>query len=291
VSREIMERYRVDGLFVNRWDGSGTCYCEHCRAGFRAATGRDLPQTKAPGDPAWRDYRQWREERLFALWRLWDTEARRINPDSCVIPNTGGGATSSLDMKTIGERAPMLVADRQARRGLMAPWAIGMNAKEYRAAMGPKPVAGLFSVGVEEPYRWKDSVQSADEIRLWVADLVANGMRPWYTKFAGTLHDPRWLAPVEEIFTWCHGAERYLRNLRPLARVGLVYSQQTAWFTGGERFRGRVEDPTLGWYQALVESRTPFELVLYRLRDHRRLPPLMPLVPPSGAALPVGQGA
>ncbi len=189
VKREIMARYRVDGLFINRWDGSGMCYCEHCRRNFREATGRDLPRTTDPRDPAARDYRQWREERLFALWRLWDAEARRINPDSCVIPNTGGGATSRLDMKTIGERAPMLVADRQARRGLMAPWAIGMNAKEYRAAMGRKPVAGLFSVGVEEAYRWKDSVQNADEIRLWVADLVANGMRPWYTKFAGTLHD------------------------------------------------------------------------------------------------------
>ena len=226
------------------------------------------------GDPAQRDYRQWREERLFALWRLWDAEVRKINPDSCVIPNTGGGATSRLDMTTIGERAPMLVADRQARHGLMAPWAIGMNAKEYRATMGRKPVVGLFSVGVEEAYRWKDSVQSADEIRLWVADLIANGMRPWFTKFAGTLHDPRWLQPVEEIFTWCHGAERYLRNERPLARVGLVYSQQTAWFCGGDRVRERVEDPALGWYQALVEARIPFEMVHDRLLDAEHLAPL-----------------
>src|SRR5262245_25409638 len=34
VKREIMARYRVDGLFINRWDGSGICYCEHCRANF-----------------------------------------------------------------------------------------------------------------------------------------------------------------------------------------------------------------------------------------------------------------
>jgi hypothetical protein len=285
VKREIMARYRVDGLFVNRWDGSGTCHCEHCRSGFRAATGRDLPRGTDPRDPAHRDYRQWREERLFALWRLWDSEVRRINPDSCVIPNTGGGATSRLDMKAIGERAPMLVADRQARRGLMAPWAIGMNAKEYRAAMGGKPVAGLFSVGVEEAYRWKDSVQGADEIRLWVADLLANGMRPWFTKFAGTLYDPRWLRPVEEIFTWCNRVERYLRNERPLARVGLVYSQQTAWSCGGDRVRERVEDPSLGWYQSLVESRVPFEMVHDRLLDEAHLAPFRTLVLPNIEAL------
>jgi Hypothetical glycosyl hydrolase 6/Beta-galactosidase trimerisation domain len=289
VKREIVTRYRVDGLFINRWEGSGTCYCEHCRSGFRAATGLDLPRTADPGDAAQRAYRQWREERLFALWRLWDFEARKINPDCCVIPNTGGGATSRLDMATIGERAAMLVADRQARHGLMAPWAIGMNAKEYRAALGRKPVIGLFSVGVEEAYRWKDSVQSADEIRLWVADLVANGMRPWYTKFAGTLHDRRWLSPVEEIFTWCHGAERYLRNEQPLARVGLVYSQQTAWCTGGERVRERVEDPSLGWYQALVEARIPFEMVHDRRLDEGSLAPLKTLILPNVEALSARQ--
>ena len=276
VKREIMARYAVDGLFVNRWEGSGTCYCEHCRTGFRAASGRELPYP---------EYGQWREERLMSLWRLWDREVRKLNPDSCVIPNTGGGATSRLDMRRIGERAPMLVADRQARHGLMAPWAIGMNAKEYRAALGAKPVTGLFSVGIEEAYRWKDSVQSPDEIRLWVADLVANGMRPWFTKFAGTLHDRRWLAPVEEMFNWCHGAERYLRNERPLARVGVVYSQQTAWSCPADRLRDRVEDPGLGWYQALVEARIPFEMVHDRLLDATHLAPFKTLVLPNIAAL------
>ncbi len=27
VKREIMSRYHVDGIFINRWDGSGGCYC------------------------------------------------------------------------------------------------------------------------------------------------------------------------------------------------------------------------------------------------------------------------
>ncbi len=82
-------------------------------------------------------------------------------------------------------------------------------------------------MGVEEPYRWKDSVQSGPEIRLWVADAVANGLRPWFTKFSGTLHDRRWLPVVEQIYTRYYQWERYLRNEAPLARVGMVYSQQT----------------------------------------------------------------
>ena len=56
VHREIMARYKVDGIFINRWAGSGMCYCEHCRTNFRAATGHELPRTDDPQDPARRAY-------------------------------------------------------------------------------------------------------------------------------------------------------------------------------------------------------------------------------------------
>ena len=260
VKREIMSLYKVDGIFINRWDGSGMCFCEHCKKNFKEATGHDLPRTNDTQNPARRDYILWRQQRLFDLWRLWDREIRAINPDSCVIPNTGGGATSSLNMQRIGELAPTLIADRQARRGVTVPWANGKNAKEFRATMGRKPIVGIFSVGLEEPYRWKDSVQNAAEFQLWAADGVANDLRPWFTKFAGKLHDERWLKPVEEIYQRYAKWEKYLRNEKPLARVGLVYSQQSSWLHGGP-----VESHIDGWYQALIEARIPFEMVHDRL--------------------------
>lgn len=280
VKREIMSRYRIDGIFINRWDGSGVCYCEHCRRNFKAATGHELPRTNQRQQPATRAYTLWRQQRLFDLWQLWDREVRKINSNSCVIPNTGGGATSSLDMKRIGDLAPTLIADRQARRGLVAPWANGKTAKEFRAAMGRKPIVGIFSIGLEEPYRWKDSVQNAAEFQLWAADGVANDLRPWFTKFSGTLHDERWLKPVEQIYRRYASWEKYLRNERPLARIALVYSQQTGWFHGG-----RVEDYIDGWYQALIEARVPFEMVHDRLLDAEHVVAFKTLILPNIAAL------
>jgi hypothetical protein len=286
VTKEIVSLYQVDGVFSNRWAGSGMCYCEHCRANFRAASGLDLPRTNDARDPARRAYIGWREQRLFELCRLWDSEIRKINPAAAYIPNSGGGALSDLDMKTIGEMAPFLAADRQARSGLSPIWTSGKNGKEYRGAMGMKPVAGLFSVGVEEPYRWKDSVQNAAEVRLWVIDGIANGMRPWFSKFSGTLRDRRWLEPVEQLYAWHFRNQRYLRNTEPLARVGMVYSQQSA------RWYGRkVEDHTLGWYQALVEARIPFEMVHDGLLDAAHLGRFKVLVLPNIAAMSDAQCA
>lgn len=285
VKREIMTRYRPDGIFINRWDGSGQCFCAHCQKNFREATGFALPRTNQPQDPARRAYILWRQERLFALWQKWDGEVRKINPDSCVIPNTGGGAGSTLDMVKIGRLAPTLMADHQARRGLMPPWANGKRGKEFRATMGNKPIVGIFSVGLEEPYRWKDSVQNPAEIRLWALNGIANGLRPWFTKFAGSVNDPRWLRPVEEIYSWCAANERYLRHERSLARVGLVYSQQTAWFVPNSGGRDLSEDAAQGWYQALIEARIPFEMVHDRLLDPEHLAAFQTLILPNIVAL------
>lgn len=283
VKREIATRYQPDGIFINRWDGSGQCYCEHCRKNFRAASGLELPRTNNPQDPARRAYLRWRQDRLFVLWRKWDDAVRAINPDSCVIPNTGGGAGSGLDMVRISELAPTLMADHQARRGVMPPWGNGKRGKEFRATMGRKPIVGIFSVGLEEPYRWKDSVQNPAEITLWAVNGIANGLRPWFTKFAGSINDPRWLKPVEDLYAWCAANENYLRHERPLARVGLVYSQQTAWFVPSER--GSREDAADGWYHALIEARVPFEMVHDRLLDAEHLAPFKTLILPAIAAL------
>ena len=164
-------------------------------------------------------------------------------------------------MRTAGlMQAPIQFADHQARRGLTAPYSNGRRGKEYHAVMDGRPVGGIFSVGVEEPHRWKDSVQSEAEIRLWVASGTAQGMRPWFAKFAGVLRDRRWLPVVERIYDWHHRHERYLRNTRSLARVALLFSEQSAsvYAPGPGR---PLADHVAGMYHALVEARVPFDLV------------------------------
>jgi hypothetical protein len=283
VHKEIASMYGVDGIFSNRWSGHGECFCEHCQKNFRAYSGMDLPRSNDPRDPARRAYILWHEQRLFDLWRLWDREIRAINPNARFIPNSGGGSTSELDMRTVGEMADILFADRQARRGVMCPWANGKNAKEYRAALGRKPIGGIVSVGLEEPYRWKDSVQNGLEIQMWAVDGIAHGLRPWIAKFNAKPYDQRWFKPVEDLYNWHYRNERYLRNEENLARVAVVFSQQTAKFYGGSEAARRVEDHINGIYQALVESRVPFEMIHDRkLADATRF---RTLILPNIAAL------
>jgi hypothetical protein len=254
VHRELASLYPVDGVFINRWAGSGPCWCESCREGFRSASGLDVPAGDDPMDRAVVAYRAWKHGRLLALWDRWQAEVDSVNPAVKIVPNTGGG---ELDLGEFARRSVLMVADRQARSGATPAWTSGRVAKEYRSAGGNAPAAVLFSVGLEEAYRWKDSVQTEAETRLWVADAVAHGAVPWYTKFSGHLYDRRWLSTVQGIFARHHAAERYLKGGVSRARVGLVLSQLTAGLRGWSR-----SEPHLGgMYQALVEARIPFDMV------------------------------
>jgi len=281
VVREIATLYDVQGVFANRWAGSGTCYCETCRHAFRESTGREVPGP-APDDPARRDYILWRRSRLLELWDRWDAAIRAARPDARFVPNGPPGLENA-------ERAQFLAVDHQARRGLTPPWDFGRSAKLYRAVMGTKPLAGLFSVGVEEPYRWKDSVQAGPEVRLWALDGIANGFRPWFAKFSGVLYDRRWLATVEDLYRWHHENERYLRGGEPLARIAVVYSEQTRDFYGRENADARVDDHLRGIYHALVEARLPFEMVNDLRLDAAHVDRFKLLVLPNVAALSDGQ--
>jgi hypothetical protein len=258
VVREIATLYDVQGVFANRWAGSGMCWCDSCRALFKAASGKELPGP-GPDEPARRDYLLWRQRRLLELWDVWDAAIQAARPGARYIPNGPPG------LKTAG-KAPFQAVDNQARRGLMPPWAFGRSAKQYRGAMGDKPLAGLFSVGVEEAYRWKDSVQADPEVRIWALDGIANGFRPWFVKFGAVPFDKRWLAGIERLFSWHHRNERYLRNVAPLARVGVLFSEQTRDFHAkGED--SRYDDHVKGVYHALLEARVPFEMVHDELLD------------------------
>jgi hypothetical protein len=290
VNQEIMENYQPDAIFSNRWAGHGICYCEHCVRNFKTFSGLELPRTNQTGlsthmasgdvnDPAYRQYRVWRINRLKELWFLWDGEIRKQKSTARFIPN------GFPDKLITGQHSDFFFADQQARSGAIPPWSNGMHAKALRATMGMKPQVGIFSVGVEEPYRWKDSVQSNAEISIWVAEGVANGLRPCFVKFGGFIFDKRWMDTVEKLYTKYYTNERYLRNTAPMVRVGIVYSEQTDNNYGGKPWQKNYDDHAFGIYHTLIEDHLPFEMVNDRLLDTDHLQPFKLLILPNVAAL------
>ncbi len=111
VKREIMSRYRVDAIFINRWDGSGTCYCEHCRTGLPGGVGPRPPAHRRPGRPG-----------AAALSLL--ASAAALRPLADVGP---GGARDQ----------PRLVRDSEHRRRRHQPPRHGGDRRAWRRCSWP----------------------------------------------------------------------------------------------------------------------------------------------------------
>ncbi|HEY4326498.1 MAG TPA: alpha-amylase family protein [Mucilaginibacter sp.] len=277
VHQEIMHKYRPEGIFSNRWAGSGMCYCEHCVANFKAFSGgMELP--RGTNQAAAAKYREWNVARLKELWFLWDSEIRKIRPESRFIPN------GFPDNKITAQLSDIFFVDRQGRSGAIPPWNSGRGAKELRAGgMGMKPMMHIFSVGLEDPPRWKDSVNTAAELRVWAADGVANGMRPCFVKFGATPIDKRWFDPMEKLYQGFYRSERYLRNTASMARVAVVIADASAGESQPWQQNGSYH--LQGMYHNLIEGHIPFEMISDALLDAEHLKPFKLLILPNTAAL------
>jgi type 1 glutamine amidotransferase len=279
VMREIVQMYQVDAIFTNRWATQSRCFCDSCRTLFRAASGREIPETESADSPLQRAYSDWCTARLLELAKLWNAAIRAINPNAFLIPNGVGGPTR--DLKTYADFTPLLCSDSQARRGVIPPWENGKHAKTCRMTMGEKPICGIFSVGLEEAYRWKDSVQSEAEIRAWVASGMAQGFRPWVVKFNAKPIDRRWMPVVARIYDWHWKNERYLRNTANLARVAMLVGADQLNAASADSDAGSPADYVNGYYQALIEARIPFQMIYDRALDTELLDRYRVLILPN----------
>jgi type 1 glutamine amidotransferase len=298
---EIVSDYPVDGIFGNRWAGSaGICYCTICKTEFKRASGFDIPMSIAnPQEPMVRAYLAWDDEKRYAQLKLWGEVIAKVNPAAFFTPGTWG----RLDPNRLRQTIRSIYADRQGRSSQNPAWVNGRSAKEAYCLMQDRPVSGIFAVGeTSTPYRFMDSTQSNAEISIYLHDGLAHGFRPWMTKFKAEVFDQRWVPAIEKAYVWHARNEDYFRNTENLARVAMLRSAQTATYYLTSKqpessvgpmaisaANGAPDDAANGYYQALVESRIPFNFADERQLAAEYIDRYKVLVLPNTAALSDGQ--
>ncbi|HTJ56040.1 MAG TPA: alpha-amylase family protein [Devosiaceae bacterium] len=260
VVEEITRKYDIDAIFANRWQGHGVCYCASCRTRFNAFSGLDLPMTTEANDPAWQAWVLWRRKVLTEVIVQWDEVVKSVKPHASFIPNMGSASLQEFDLSVIEKHCPFLVVDHQGRRGVELAWSAGRAGKRMRAGFPERPVVLITSIGLEEENRWKDSVQTGDEIELWVDDGTVQGMWPWFTKFNGVIPDTRWIQPMADAFGRHADIEPVFEATQAVAEIALIDPATTHRLWPREE-SAKAEANDLGFYHALVEARLPFEMI------------------------------
>lgn len=287
IAREIVARYDVDAIFANRWEGPGELpFSEAARRSFRDERGLELPQNPDRSDPAWADYVQWRRRRMTELIVVWNRAVRDIRSTASFIPNRGSMLLRDLDAEEVGPYYPAFFVDKQGRHPNEAIWAAGRVGRRSRGSFPDRPVSLITSVGVEHHlHRWKDSVNSANELKAWIVEGFVSGATPWFTKFSASIHDDRWIEPVAEAFGLHATVEPAFAETRPTADVAVLDSVAVddRSPSGAYSTENAAED---GFYHALIEARVPFEYIDADYVDADALGGFLVVVIPNAANLP-----
>jgi len=292
VLTEIIERSHPEGFADNSWSGLGRdsiCYCENCARKFRDKAGAALPQKNDWSDPVYRRWIEWSYARRIEIWDLNNRTTKAAGGPDCLWFGMNSGSVSAQsrsfrDCKAIFERAEMVFLDHQSR---------GTLGFEENADTG-KLVHGLLgwdkiapeSMAMYQAGRGTFRVASkpAAEARMWMFEGFAGGIQPWWHHIGAYHEDRRMYHTAEPVMRWHEANQTYLINRRPLATVGVVWSQRNTDFYGQDRAAELVDAPYRGFTASLLRARIPY-LPIHIDRVERDGANLKVLILPNVAAL------
>jgi hypothetical protein len=293
VLKEIIERTKPEGITDNSWSGldrNSICHCKYCAKRFSDRTGKALPTKKDWNDPVYREWIQWNYERRLEIWDLNNRITKEAGGPNClwIGMNSGsvsGQSNSFRNNKEIFSRAEIIMLDHQARSDSSGFQNNGEAGKMLHGLLGwdkliPESMA-QYQAGKPT---FRVASKPEPEARMWMLDGIAGGIQPWW-HFIGAYHeDRRMYHTIEPVNQWHKANESYLVNRRPIASVGVVWSQQNTDFYGRDNAEELVELPFRGMTNALIEARIPYIPVHV---DHidREAPNLSLLILPNVAAM------
>ncbi len=296
IYREINQRYAPDGFFTNGWPGTGAleiCYCPTCRKIYQDQIGGVPPESTDAQSPVYRKYYAVYMERIAEIWKSWNEIAREKNRDSVYVGNLGGALRTVKDVKRLGEVAAWFNADHQGRSENTPIWSCAEQGRVAQSVMDGRTITNVIGAYSDSQPVWRHSSKPAAEATLWMAQVVASGMVPWYHWLGGSPQDNRWREPGRLFFDWLAQNEPHFRNRRSLSKIAVLYPQSTIAFYRSEgkhdrRLNNMVIDPVEyieGLYYALLEGRFLFDFIHQENLTPERLRPYDVLLLPNAAYL------
>lgn len=260
IMRELIERSHPDGFADNSWAGiprKKICYCRHCADQFREYSGVDLPSGHDWSDERYRRWIRWSYKRRTDLWEFNNSVTMQAGGEHCrwmgmISGDVLNNGNRFIDLKSILERTEIVMLDHQRRN------AVDGFADNTEAGKRLHEVGGWQKLIPESMPQYqlgspafRLASMPAAEVRLWSSSGFAGGIQPWWHHIGSSHEDRRQYNSAEPIFSWHEANEDVLVDRKPLADVGVVWSQDNHDFHGQDKANDRTMNPYRGAIRAL----------------------------------------
>ncbi|HWE49159.1 MAG TPA: alpha-amylase family protein [Bryobacteraceae bacterium] len=267
VLTEIIQRSHPEGFADNSWSGlprNSICYCANCTRKFHDKTGQALPARQDWNDPVYRQWIEWNYARRTEIWDLNNRATKSAGGPDCLWFGMNSGSVTAQsrafrDCTAIFGRVEMVFLDHQSRTATGGFEENADTGKLVHGLLGwdklaPESMA-MYQAGRNS---FRVASKPAAEARMWMIEGFAGGIQPWW-HYVGAYHeDRRMYHTAEPEMKWYAANQQYMLNRRPLASVGVVWSQRNTDFYGHDRAAELVDAPYRGFTESLVRARIPY---------------------------------
>jgi hypothetical protein len=265
VLAEILSKFQVDAFSFDGLHYGGVCYCEHCRAAYRAELGGAIPAVDLE-DPAFRRYQHWADRRMERTVQKMQARLKGIKPDVALVTwTTNAGRFGHF--RDIPRNMP-------ARMNLLldAPDQEFWLDETNRGATVVPALANAYihavtnhRVAFSEPYLMahgnpygKDSFPGHEVLRRMLLS-VTWGVRPSIAVLQPEPLQGAVFAALREVAA----RKPWLTHTEPEPWAAVLLSDNSRVFYG--RSPAAVEEKylasVLGFFRALLEAHLPFVIV------------------------------
>ena len=285
---EISNNYNIDGFYFDEPSFQSWCSCENCKRKFKQETGFDLITSEDWDSSLFKQFIQWRYNQISnwrkELYNLAKKESYCILFQGAIpfgVLKSGFSGIAGLPLVTnfyqerFGVEWPVPLA-----HGTYLPEAVGI---------GDVIHLELYRVLVQEPLWWYgvalrygqsfannkqilvlNMIGEApfdlyglpeNEIRLSVAEILANGGSPLFSRYYPDRVDQEAWDSVYKIFKESKLLDPYLTFRKSLKYAAVLFSQKTSDF-----YDQKIQNPAhlselKGISKALIQSQTLFDVI------------------------------
>jgi hypothetical protein len=267
ILREISELYHPEGFTDNSWSGLGResiCYCENCKKSFFDKTGNTIPLVMNWYDPVYQKWIRWNYARRLEIWDLNNRTTKSAGGVQCIWSGMNSGSISGQsrsfrDYNEICKRADIIMLDDQSRNDASGFQRNGDTGKLIHGMLGwDKLVPESMAMYQQGRPQFRVASKPEPEARMWMVEGVAGGIQPWWHMVAAYHEDRRMYHTAGPFYHWYKSNEKFLINRKPVATVGVVWSQENTDFYGRDNANELVELPWRGITEALIRAKIPY---------------------------------
>lgn len=246
---ELMSRYELDGVWENCVIfGFGPCYCKNCREGYRAYSGKDIPEDADYDSEEFREYREWKAIQARAHMERMRRAVKQFGEDKAYVSEIFGmyhvstSLSSGIDLYDSKDAFDFLVSplflDGSARPDKRyEDYSHAASGIKFLKSICPDKTCVALTGGNGTKWRYVKAPKL--ESRIWMWEAVSAGGNLWNTYFNGQHPDcavDRRNAFLEkDIYTYLEEKESFLADQIPEGEIGLYYSRPTRDRMGSDR--------------------------------------------------------